>query len=257
MPHEPMICGRAGRSGAELLLSARDPRSDTREVVHAWIMANPAATFALISAPTEQTGLTDVGRWRALDVIIDVIGDDEIARTLIRDFLSVASLHQVMNASYDLPSASAHLVPIDILLAALFASTATRGRDPDALLSTVLGLRRWLEPLQDRPDYQELLDYSVEGWTLRKLLAIAVALEKRHGEDELHEMDDADLWLASVDIDDPIVEAFGNTYDLRDFSASRIARVLADRARAREERLVAPSFVAPDIADPADLGGGG
>jgi len=142
------------------------------------VRAQPQTALAIL-ANDVSTGLSPIGKAKALDAVIGLVGDDERSTVMVRDQFTPSTLIEIMRASGDLPSAVALIADQRVVFEAMIKDAFAGSELPKDRID--LGeysfiLLSWARNLKDRKDWEEMLDLEVgeSGRTLREFVVSSI-----------------------------------------------------------------------------------
>lgn len=224
-----------------------------RSEVLAAITQNPMTALAALQHGHEALGLNERGAADVLEVVLEQTAEhygEEMATQLMAMHLTSDRLAELLNGRGDLPSMSADLAPLEVVVEAVKEDMGAL--DARALLT----LRAWAMKLKDRADYPVFLQHQVpDGTTFKQILLYALALEAGSSDipGDLFEQ----VGLDPVE-EQNLFEALAEEDDFPEFDEEEVAHAQASVAQRHEElerqkRKNEAQQAADDVADDLDV----
>lgn len=172
------------REAGRLVGEFGDDLSPEGKRVRAQVAGDPTAIMQVLTLPSELTLITSTGVGKALDGLVSALGPDE-AREQVDSHLTPDLQIEGILARDDLPSSFREVGDPQVLLAAILkdvtGGAATSDDEDDVysiehhLLNQAILARRWVYHIQEREDFDEVIDQRVGTlFTLRELALLGV-----------------------------------------------------------------------------------
>ncbi len=154
---------------------------EARDTIREAVRRNPATALAVVAESQSETGLTLIGKARALDEIIGQVGDDSKAVEMIDSQIMPSEQHKLLVVRGDLPSSFAELATPDQVIQAALANVAEIGSSD--MMTTAFELQAWAWKLKDRDDFELILDTDLDEYgtsgTFRDQVLCAIYFEAK------------------------------------------------------------------------------